>query len=113
LEYVYTIAEGRVWSGAMAKEIGLVDEIGGLNFAIAKAAQLADITSDFKLYEFVAPMSSFEQWINSMGMVYAERWGVDYNIFGDEITNIISDFPIITSMQGIQTQLYGDVKIEF
>lgn len=113
LKYVYTIAEGRVWSGAMAKEIGLVDEIGGINMAIIKAAELADITSNFKLYEFVSPKSSFEQWINSMSMVYAERWGVDYRIFGDEISNIISEFPVITSMQGIQTQVYGDIKIEF
>lgn len=113
LEYVYTIAEGRVWSGAMAKEIGLVDEIGGINMAIAKAAELADVISDFKLYEFVSPKSSFEQWVSSMGMVYANRWGVDYNIFGDEIRDIIMELPILTSMDGIQTQLYGDVKIEF
>ena len=113
LEYVYSIAEGRVWSGAMAKEIGLVDEIGGIHKAIAKAAELADIAPDFKLYEFIAPMSSFEQWINSMSMVYANRWGVDYNIFGDEIRDIIMELPVITSMDGIQTQLYGDVKIEF
>ena len=113
LKYVYTIAEGRVWSGAMAKEIGLVDEIGGINMAIAKATQLADISSDFKLYEFVAPTSSFEQWINSMSMVYAERWGVDYAIFGDDIRDIIMELPMITSMDGIKTQLYGDIKIEF
>ena len=113
LEYVYTIAEGRVWSGAMAKEIGLVDEIGGINMAITKAAELADIAPDFKLYEFVSPKSSFEQWVSSMGMVYANRWGVDYTIFGEEIRDIIMELPVITSMDGIQTQLYGDVKIEF
>ena len=113
LKYVYTIAEGRVWSGAMAKEIGLVDEIGGINMAISKAAELADIASDFKLYEFVAVKSSFEQWIDSMSMVYAERWGVDYRIFGDEIRDIIKELPVITSIDGIQTQLYGDMKIEF
>ncbi|MBR4046514.1 MAG: signal peptide peptidase SppA [Alistipes sp.] len=112
-DYVYTIAEGRVWSGAMAKEIGLVDEIGGINMAIAKAAEMADIVADFKIYEFVAPLTPFEEWINSMSMVYAKKWGVDYNIFGDEIRNIISELPIITSMDGIKTQLYGDLKIEF
>ena len=97
----------------MATKIGLVDEIGGINMAIAKAAEMADIVADFKIYEFVAPLTPFEEWINSMSMVYAKKWGVDYNIFGDEIRNIISEFPIITSMDGIKTQLYGDLKIEF
>jgi len=41
LAQVENIAQGRVWLGKDAKEIGLVDEIGGLNRAIAKAASLA------------------------------------------------------------------------
>ena len=39
------IAEGRVWLGKDAKEIGLVDGMGNLNDAIAKAAELAGIES--------------------------------------------------------------------
>ena len=38
------VASGRVWSGAMAKEQGLVDEFGGLNEAIKIAAEAAEIT---------------------------------------------------------------------
>jgi protease-4 len=41
LAQVENIAQGRVWLGEDAKRIGLVDEIGGLNRAIAKAASLA------------------------------------------------------------------------
>lgn len=41
--YVDSIARGRVWSGADAKEIGLVDEFGGLNKAITIAAQKAGL----------------------------------------------------------------------
>lgn len=37
------IAEGRVWTGTMAKELGLVDKLGGINEAIAAAASKADI----------------------------------------------------------------------
>jgi protease IV len=40
---VAEIAQGRVWSGAEAKKLGLVDEIGGLNQAIASAAKLAKL----------------------------------------------------------------------
>lgn len=40
---ISTIAQGRVWTGKKALEIGLVDELGNLQDAIKKAAELADI----------------------------------------------------------------------
>jgi protease IV len=43
VERVDQIGKGREWSGAQAKELGLVDEIGGLDRAIAVAKQLAHI----------------------------------------------------------------------
>ena len=42
-EKVDEIGQGRVWSGIDAKEIGLVDEIGGLEDAIVTAAKLSEI----------------------------------------------------------------------
>lgn len=42
-ERVREIARGRVWTGAQAREIGLVDQLGGLEEAIAKARELARI----------------------------------------------------------------------
>ena len=41
----HEIAQGRVWTGTKAKEIGLVDELGGLDDAIEAAAELAEIES--------------------------------------------------------------------
>ncbi|TVP58813.1 MAG: signal peptide peptidase SppA [Nodularia sp. (in: Bacteria)] len=49
---VAEIAQGRVWSGMTAKELGLVDEIGGLNAAIAYAAQQAKLDNDWQLQEY-------------------------------------------------------------
>ncbi len=46
-EEIERIAQGRVWSGVKALELGLVDELGGLQTAINKASELAAIT-DFK-----------------------------------------------------------------
>ena len=46
--YVDSIGQGRVWAGADAIEIGLVDEMGGLDQAIAYAAQKANLT-DYSL----------------------------------------------------------------
>lgn len=42
-EEVHEIAQGRVWTGADAKELGLVDNLGGLDDAVASAASLAEL----------------------------------------------------------------------
>jgi protease-4 len=44
-EAVHKIAQGRVWSGVEAKEIGLVDQLGGLDVALERAATLAELDS--------------------------------------------------------------------
>ena len=45
LEQVDSIAQGRVWSGMKAKELGLVDELGNLDDAIKAAADIAGLSS--------------------------------------------------------------------
>jgi protease-4 len=45
-ERIDAIAQGRVWTGRQAKEIGLVDELGGLERAISIAKQRAKIPQD-------------------------------------------------------------------
>ncbi|MEE8525338.1 MAG: signal peptide peptidase SppA [Thermoanaerobaculia bacterium] len=47
LEEVDEIGRGRVWSGMDAKELGLVDQLGGLDDAIASAAALAELGDDY------------------------------------------------------------------
>ena len=113
IDDVLTIAEGRVWSGTMAKEIGLVDDIGGLHAAILKAVSLADLNDNFKIYEYVAPRSPFEEWLNTTSFVLAKSLGVDYNIYGEELREIISQMPILSSMSGVRAQYFGDMNIEF
>jgi protease-4 len=46
---VDTIARGRVWSGEDAYELGLVDNLGDLNDAIAAAAELAELGDDYEV----------------------------------------------------------------
>jgi protease-4 len=50
--FVEEIAQGRVWSGTEAKNLGLVDEIGGLHEAILYAGAKAGIGTNFKLTEY-------------------------------------------------------------
>jgi protease-4 len=50
--HVESIAQGRVWSGQRAVDLGLVDEIGGLGKSIEFAAQKAGLGSDYRVEEF-------------------------------------------------------------
>ncbi len=43
------IAQGRVWAGVEAKELGLVDELGGFKDAVELAAELADLGDDYDI----------------------------------------------------------------
>ena len=60
IEQVEQIAQGRVWLGTDAKSIKLVDGLGNLNDAIAKAAQLAKI-SDYGTQEYPASADWMDQ----------------------------------------------------
>jgi len=59
-EDVDRIGQGRVWSGTQALEIGLVDGLGGLNDAIAKAAELAELDT-YKLKSLPVQKDPFQQ----------------------------------------------------
>ncbi|MFT6926785.1 MAG: protease-4 [Psychromonas sp.] len=65
LKEVDKIAQGRVWTGVDAKELGLVDELGTLQDAIYKAASLAKLQDyDVKLIQPV--LSTKQQLINEL-----------------------------------------------
>jgi len=67
LDRVKEIAKGRVWTGAQAKEIGLVDELGGIMAAIDAAKTLADIDVDDDVRIKIFPrQKSIEEQINDI-----------------------------------------------
>ena len=53
---VEEVAQGRVWIGSQAHELGLVDGLGSLADAVAAAAELADLT-DYGIKRFTTPLS--------------------------------------------------------
>lgn len=57
-------AEGRVWTGNQAKEIGLVDELGGVEDAIKIAADLANLGKSYAVYEYPKMKSTIEELLN-------------------------------------------------
>jgi protease IV len=58
MEYVDSIAQGRVWTGSRALEIGLVDGLGGFDRAIESAAAKAKL-SDYRIVTYPEPTDKF------------------------------------------------------
>jgi protease-4 len=65
-QQVDQIAQGRVWDGGTAHQIGLVDGFGGMSEAIAKAAQLANLGNDRGVRYLEAPKSFREQLLEAI-----------------------------------------------
>ena len=63
---VEEIAEGRVWSGAQALELGLVDQLGNLQDAIEAAAELSGISNNYAVKAIDPPLSPQEQLLRQL-----------------------------------------------
>ncbi|MEM9462204.1 MAG: signal peptide peptidase SppA [Myxococcota bacterium] len=72
---VHEIAQGRVWTGADAKDRGLVDEIGGLDAALAEARSLGGVGDDVAL-EVYPGEPTIRDLITSFGQVQTAGMGL-------------------------------------
>ncbi len=85
VDYVDSIAQGRVWIGSDAKRIGLVDEFGGLKRSIHLAAELAEL-SNYRIKELPVLKDPFEEIVNAMfgkpsGRIMQTELGQYYEYF--------------------------------
>jgi len=71
VEAIEKIAEGRVWTGAAAKELGLVDELGGLDKALKIAAEKAGVEA-YSVISYPSKESMFEALLNEGKKDYIE-----------------------------------------
>lgn len=60
MAFVDSIAQGRVWTGKRAIDIGLIDRFGGIDDAVKCAARMAKLT-DYRVREFPEPLNFFDQ----------------------------------------------------
>ncbi len=79
------IAQGRVWTGNKALEIGLVDEIGGIETAIKEAAKLAEL-ENYSLRDFPRKVDFFEAFLSNQKeelttKALKDYLGADYEYF--------------------------------
>lgn len=105
-EQVDEIARGRVWTGLAAKEIGLVDEIGDLEDAIAHAAQLADLADDPERVFLPERKDPFEQFIEEFaGVELAARALTSAGLSPEALVDIKSVQAMISGQDRVQARL--------
>ena len=76
VEAVDEVARGRVWSGAQAKERGLVDDFGGLKAAVADAASRAKLgeAGKFRVRYIEKAATPFAQFLSGFAGSHAGAW---------------------------------------
>ena len=74
IEKVLDIAGGRVWSGADALGIGLIDTYGGLKTAIALAVDKVDLGDNYRVTEVTETPTGFAAFIASLNMSVREAF---------------------------------------
>ena len=77
---VHEIAQGQVWTGQKALQLGLVDKLGDLDDAIVEAAELADLSEYSVIYQR-KPLTVYEQFLAEInGNIRASLAGLGVNI---------------------------------
>ncbi len=96
-------AEGRVWTGHQAKEIGLVDELGDLKKAIEIAADLADI-DEYLVYEFPKMRSFIEELLDSKKKDIAAETIKEY---------LGNHYQVLTLVKNLKDQDYVQARLPY
>ena len=106
-EAIDHIGQGRVWTGEQAKEIGLVDEIGDLNYAITVAAELAGLT-DYHVKTVLGVSDPLLEFLKKqMGDV---KSSIIHEALQDDY-ELVNRIRLIKRMSGIQARLPYDIEI--
>lgn len=74
------VGQGRVWTGAQAKERGLVDRLGGYGDALASAARRAKLGEDYRVAYIERPVSRIERFLNMMGASTAQAISIQVKL---------------------------------
>lgn len=106
-EQVDSIGQGRVWMGLDALEIGLVDEIGGLDKAIAIAKKSAKL-DNYELVAYPKQKDPFEELIEELEMNIETR--VMNSVLGNE-QKYYKKLQSVTTQSGIMARMPFDIEL--
>lgn len=110
-EQIHEIAQGRVWSGNDALKNGLVDELGGLDDAIAFASKKAGVKS-YRVSRYPEKKNAIEEFMNELsGKNKDNKEAIVKAALGDsyKFYKVIYD---LKDLQGVQARLPFEIEIK-
>ncbi|MEY8019480.1 signal peptide peptidase SppA [Muriicola sp. SD30] len=112
MERADSLAQGRVWSGAEALRIGLIDELGGLEDAIEEAADLAEISS-YSIRRYPRYKSNFEMLMEDLsGTKTRVKEDVLKGELGSEAYSLYKEVKRATQQRGVQARMPFSITIK-
>ena len=108
LEEVLKIAEGRVWSGMEGEKLGLVDKLGTIDDAVAKAAELAGIT-DYGIICYPKQQDFFTRFFSKLDPEAKVEQKMEQQL-GD-LYFTYKGIKTVTEMKGVQARLPFEIVI--
>lgn len=115
LTKVQEISQGRVWSGSAAKQLGLVDEIGGIENAIQAAAKQAKLGDNWRLEEYPKRRSLEERILERLSGVRISKPDARLDPLTAEFNKFQHELVLLKSMNdphGIYTRLPFNLRID-
>ncbi len=106
------IGKGRVWTGTQAKEIGLVDELGGLDRAVGVAKELAHIPAgeSVRIVQFPEEKSFFQMLFERERDQWAEgRWSAVNGVNARSLEAMLR--MIVSTMEPVQARIPYELHI--
>ncbi|MEP3373203.1 MAG: signal peptide peptidase SppA [Maribacter dokdonensis] len=102
---VDSVAQGRVWSGTEALEIGLVDELGNLDDAISAAAEMAEIDT-YGVKKFPKYKSGFERFMEDLeGASVKIKENLLKDEIGEEAYQVLKELQSFKKQSGVQARM--------
>ncbi|MGX4642364.1 signal peptide peptidase SppA [Massilia sp. SYSU DXS3249] len=74
------VGQGRVWTGAQARERGLVDRLGSYGDALRSAARRAKLGDDFRVAYVERPGTAFERFVSLLGVSNAQAINIQVKL---------------------------------
>lgn len=111
MEALEKIAEGRVWTGKQALEIGLVDALGGIDDALKEAAVLANL-SDYSIREYPKQVSPFEAFFKTQSDDLATRALKEYLGTDFYLLKTIKEIKDLKEQDFIQARMPYDLQLK-
>ncbi len=109
VQEVDSLGQGRVWTALHAKELGLVDELGGLELAIEMAKQRANITGKARIVEYPKKETFIEKLLKQMEE--NARTKILEKQFGSW-SKILKTLKSVEHWNGVQARLPYDIYFE-